>query len=115
MKLVNVHVTNFRCILDSNPVAIGTTTCLVGKNEAGKTAFLKALECVRSVNSGYQEYSRTEDYPRRLLAEYDERQNGDEAEVVRTIWSMDQQDCDTLEEEFGKGVLDDDEVVIRKS
>ena len=50
MKLTKAHVTNFRCILDSNEVEIGETTCLVGKNEAGKTAFLKALEGLRSVD-----------------------------------------------------------------
>ena len=40
MKLIHAHVTNYRCIVDSNTVEIGETTCLVGKNEAGKTAFL---------------------------------------------------------------------------
>ena len=44
MKLIQAQITNYRCIVDSNPVEIGATTCLVGKNEAGKTAFLKALE-----------------------------------------------------------------------
>lgn len=39
MKLKKAHVADFRCILDSNEVEIGDTTCLVGKNEAGKTAF----------------------------------------------------------------------------
>ena len=66
MKLTRVHVTNFRCIDDSNPVEIGTNTCLVGKNESGKTAFLKALEGLRSVDSGYTEYDKTENYPRRV-------------------------------------------------
>jgi AAA15 family ATPase/GTPase len=46
-------VTNFRSILDSNPVEIGPTTCLVGKNEAGKTAFLKALEGLRSLDEDF--------------------------------------------------------------
>ena len=65
MKLIEVHVTNFRCIQDSNPVKIGETTCLVGKNEAGKTALLKALEGLRSVDISYTKYNKTEDYPRR--------------------------------------------------
>ena len=30
MKLMRVHVTNFRCIDDSHLVEIGTNTCLVG-------------------------------------------------------------------------------------
>ena len=55
MKLTHVHITNFRCIDDSNPVEIATNTCLVGKNESGKTAFLKALEGLRSVDPGYRD------------------------------------------------------------
>lgn len=48
VKLVAAHATNYRNILDSNVVEIGQSTCLVGKNEAGKSAFLKALEGLRS-------------------------------------------------------------------
>jgi hypothetical protein len=44
MKLVNAHVTNYRNIIDSNEVEIGATTCLVGKNEAGKPHFSKRLK-----------------------------------------------------------------------
>ena len=79
MKLVAVHVTNFRSVLDSNEVEIGPLTCLVGKNEAGKTAFLKALEGLRSVDEDYNEYGKTENYPRRFLADYADRH--DEAEA----------------------------------
>ncbi len=44
MKLKSVRVRMFRNILDSTEVAIQpNVTCLVGKNESGKTAFLQAL------------------------------------------------------------------------
>jgi predicted ATP-binding protein involved in virulence len=43
MRLIQVTATNYRCISDSGPVEIGDVTCLVGKNESGKTAFLQAL------------------------------------------------------------------------
>lgn len=43
MKLAKVHITEFQSIQDSNEFDIGDVTCLVGKNEAGKTALLKAL------------------------------------------------------------------------
>ena len=105
MKLKKAHVTNFRCILDSNEVEIGGTTCLVGKNEAGKTAFLKALEGLRSVDTKYKEYNRTEDYPRRLLAEYEGRHKGGEARVVRTEWELEDEDKAAIAEEFGNGVM----------
>ena len=43
MKLTRVRITNFQSITDSNEIDIGEITSLVGKNEAGKTAILKAL------------------------------------------------------------------------
>ena len=115
MKLTHVHVTNFRCIDDSNPVEISTRTCLVGKNESGKTAFLKALEGLKSVDSAYTEYSKTENYPRRYLADYDERHVDEEARVIKTIWQLDRGDRDALANEFGADAITGDQVTISKS
>ena len=115
MKLTRVHVTNYRCIDDSNPVEIGTNTCLVGKNESGKTAFLKALEGLRSIDSGYTEYSRTENYPRRYLAEYDERHKGREARVIHTTWELEEDDIEVLADEFGDNTINGSEVEITKT
>ena len=39
MRLIKVRVKNYRNIIDSGWVDIDSTTCLVGKNEAGKTEF----------------------------------------------------------------------------
>ena len=105
MKLTNAHVTNFRCISDSNDVEIGATTCLVGKNEAGKTAFLKALEGLRSVDADYGAYNRTEDYPRRFLAEYEQRHGGSEARVVQTVWELEREDLEALGDVLGRKAL----------
>jgi predicted ATP-dependent endonuclease of OLD family len=60
MKLVKVRATNYRNIIDSEEVEIGPSTCLVGKNEAGKTAFLKALEGIKSTNPNFNDYGKTE-------------------------------------------------------
>jgi predicted ATP-dependent endonuclease of OLD family len=43
MHLVSVRIQDFRCIEDSTEFPIADVTCLVGKNESGKTAILKAL------------------------------------------------------------------------
>jgi predicted ATP-dependent endonuclease of OLD family len=83
MKLIKAHATNYRNIIDSNPVEIGRSTCLVGKNEAGKTAFLKALECLRSTNPEFKSYGKTENYPRRYLSDDNRHEDGD-AIVMRT-------------------------------
>ena len=45
MRLLSVRVRYFRNIIDSGEVGIDeAVTCLVGKNESGKTAFLQALQ-----------------------------------------------------------------------
>jgi ABC-type branched-subunit amino acid transport system ATPase component len=58
LKLIEAHATNYRNIIDADPVAIGQTTCLVGKNEAGKSAFLKALEGIRPTDQDFKEYGK---------------------------------------------------------
>jgi len=42
MKLTKARVTNYRSVEDSGDIAIDQLVCLVGKNEAGKTAILQA-------------------------------------------------------------------------
>lgn len=115
MKLTKAHATNYRNIIDSNPVEISQVTCLVGKNEAGKTAFLKALECLRSTNPDFKNYGKTENYPRRYLADYNERHPDGEAVVMNSEWEMDDADVAAVETELGEGVLTSKKVTISKS
>jgi len=42
MKLISARITNFRSIEDSEEFTLADLTCLVGKNESGKTTILKA-------------------------------------------------------------------------
>lgn len=105
MKLIKAHATNYRNIIDSNEVDVGQSTCLVGKNEAGKSAFLKALEGLRSTDKKFTQYGKIENYPRRHLADYDERHPDGEARVMTTVWELDANDIAAVEAELGKGVL----------
>jgi ATPase subunit of ABC transporter with duplicated ATPase domains len=100
MKLIEAHATNYRNIIDSNPVRIGQSTCLVGKNEAGKSAFLKALEGLRPANRAFKQYGRVENYPRRHLADYDTKHSTSPAKVMSTIWEMDDDDVAAIEGEL---------------
>ena len=43
MRLDKVRVTNFRSVEDSGEFDVGEVLCLVGKNEAGKSAVEQAL------------------------------------------------------------------------
>jgi hypothetical protein len=115
MKLVKAHATNYRNIVDSNPVEIGSSTCLVGKNEAGKTAFLKALECLRSTNPDFDNYGKTENYPRRFLADYATRHPHGEAVVMQTEWEMSDDDAAAIVAELGEGTLTGTIVLIQKT
>lgn len=114
MKLIEAHATSYRNIIDSNPVLIGQSTCLVGKNEAGKTAFLKALEGLRSTNDSFDQYGKTENYPRRYLADYATRHPDEEALVMHTKWEMSDEDVAVIEAELGEGVITDRTVQIEK-
>lgn len=114
MKLVKAHVTNYRNVIDSGEVQIDGTTCLVGKNEAGKTAFLRALEGLRSTNSDFSDYGKTENYPRRYLSDYEERHSGDAARVVKTEWELTLSDKNFLENVLGKGSVTRDLIVVSK-
>lgn len=115
MKLVKAEAANYRNIIDSNAVVIGPMVCLVGKNEAGKTAFLKALEGVRSTDPNFKRYNKTENYPRRWLAAYNERHPNKEALVMTTSWELEKSDVEAVEEELGPDVLTAPIVTICKS
>lgn len=63
MKLKTVQIGHFKHILDSTPVEIQPDiTCLVGKNESGKTAFLEALRRLKPAQGGVR-FSINKHYP----------------------------------------------------
>jgi hypothetical protein len=70
MKLRMVEVSNFRSIDKSNEFSVGETTCLVGKDESGKTTLLQALECLHPYEATRNKYNKLRDYPRRHYADY---------------------------------------------
>lgn len=84
MRLRAFRVRNYCNILDSGRIEVeDQVTCLVGKNEAGKTNLLRALANVEYVwRSGR---FRDEDYPRWLLKEH--RRSGEKEKTHPiTIW-----------------------------
>lgn len=114
MKLKIAHVTNFRSILDSGPVEIEATTCLVGKNEAGKTAFLRALEGLKPLD-GSHTYDKMRDYPRGNLAKYNHLHDDEEATVISTVWELEEDDLQTLYDEFSEAAVTGKEITIKRS
>ncbi len=110
MKLTKVQVTNFRSIDDSGEFEIGNLTCLVGKNEAGKTAILRAIQGLRPTDSF--DYDRTRDYPRRFLNKFDERHADGESPVARACWVLDDDDVAEVEAVLGDDVLASREIEV---
>ncbi len=70
MKLKNIQCTEFRSITDSNEFEIGDITCLVGRNESGKTAILHALYRLNPVVPDDGQFDVADDYPRATVEDY---------------------------------------------
>ncbi len=101
MRLESFQITNFRSIDDSGEVAVGDQVCLVGKNEAGKTAILHALGALNPHPSTPLTLDKERDYPRKRLTEYDRHHPDEQAIVIRTWWSIDASEWGPLHQHLG--------------
>lgn len=115
MKLVKAHITNYRSVLDTGEFTLSGTTCLVGKNESGKTTLLQALERLNPYDSTKKCFNRDLEYPRGYLAEYASRHGDDEAEVISTVWELSEQDIAAVEAELGPQCLASTAVTVAKT
>src|SRR4051812_13160155 len=120
MRLLRARVTNYKSIDDSSWVVIDDITCLVGKNESGKTAFLQALAKLNPVPGQAGTFDVTLEYPRKRLNRYKREHDDNPATVVEAVYRLDDAAVGWIERDFGKGCLaaTDDlqagEVLIRK-
>ena len=108
MKLTKVRVREFQSIWDSTEFEIGDVTCLVGKNEAGKTALLKALYRLNPVNPEDGSYNATQDYPRSNFTIYEEEvESGSRnpATVVTATFSLDSEEVGKITSLVGSDCL----------
>lgn len=115
MQLRKARITNFKIVEDSNEFALDQVTCLVGKNESGKTAVLQALYRLNPYEANKAEYDKVEEYPRRYLLEYDERHEDGEARVIVTTWELDEADVTAIEKVLGPGTVTSREVQVFKT
>ena len=109
MKLKEFTVREFKSIWDSGPIEVDElVTCLVGKNEAGKTALLTALYRTNPIIPDHGVFDLTYDYPKREVEDYRFAvENGDrvEAVVVDCLYELDAEDKAVVSEKFGPDVL----------
>ncbi|MFH1999787.1 MAG: AAA family ATPase [Planctomycetota bacterium] len=114
MILKSAQIENYRCIEDSTEFSIDPVTCLVGKNESGKSALLKALYTLNPVNETQSEFSQIYDYPRRHWADYTERHEKDPDNVLTTEWELTPIEIKELGETFGEESITGKNVTITK-
>ncbi|MBB4661428.1 ATP-dependent nuclease [Conexibacter arvalis] len=108
MRLTDVHVTNFRSIVDGGRVETDAITCLVGKNESGKTSFLTALEQLNPAD-GRRSLDLVRDYPRWVLGEGEaELDAGRPPVVVEATYVLTDQELGFFAGRFGAGALTSD-------
>lgn len=114
MILTGAHLQNFRCVKDSGPFKIDKdTTCLVGKNESGKTALLQALNKLNPVikeQGDFQDF----DYPTMEWTEYKARKDEDPAPALSTTWKLEPADVEVLRPTFGDSINYSAEVEVSK-
>ena len=114
MELIRARVTNYRSIDDSGWVNIDNVTCMVGKNESGKTAFLQALRRLNPVDSASGKFS-LRDYPRKGYVRYRRRHDSDPDVAIRAEFELNDQEIAELESKFGQGVMRSRRVMASKN
>lgn len=115
MELKTVHVKNFRSVEDSGSFNIEHLTCLVGKNEAGKTAILQAIAGLNPHPATPFSYELERDYPKRYLARYKERHGAEEAEIISTTWELDDEEIAALKAELGPDSITGNTITIHRT
>ncbi len=116
MKLIEVTVKNFRNIINSNPVRIqDDITCVVGKNESGKTSFLHALYRLNPVRPNVN-FKVEDQYPAWL--EKRDRMKGIELEKFKPImvkFEINEELINETESIFGENIFKSNVLILERS
>lgn len=115
MDLRSVRVTNYKTVADSGLVTIEPgVTCLVGKNESGKTSLLEALYRLRPVPSGHpQSFDGLRDYPRRLYGR--DKSKIASLPAITATFELTASEVQEIETRFGSGALESPMVTATKA
>jgi len=116
MKLLEVTIKKFRNIIDSNPVRIEEDiTCLVGKNESGKTSFLHSLYRLNPYRPNVK-FKVEDQYPAWL--EKKDRMKGDNLDDFKPVTAKFEMTTETkkeVESIFGEGILKDGVLILERT
>ncbi|MEO6324231.1 MAG: AAA family ATPase [Thermoanaerobaculia bacterium] len=117
MKLRKVRVREFKSVWDSGPFEVDRVVCLVGKNEAGKTALLQALYRLNPLVDGDGNFDVTFDYPKSEVENYQqdvESGRRNHADVIEATFELEAFELAAISDEYGGGALSSPYIVISK-
>jgi len=117
MKLRKAHVKEYKSVWDSNEFDVGQVTCLVGKNEAGKTALLHALYRLNPIGTETGAFDTTDDYPRSEVENYlqdVESKKREHAIVVKATFELEPPEMEAIRGEYGDSALAKNTITVSK-
>lgn len=112
MRLLKARIRDFRCIDDSEDLNLNSVTCLVGKNESGKTAILKALHKLKPEDEASERFEPSRDYPRRRWLPG--MTIPPDPPAISTEWHLEEDEIAAVEKRLGPGALKSPVVTVAK-
>ncbi|MFI6485086.1 ATP-dependent nuclease [Nonomuraea sp. NPDC050663] len=114
MQLIRAHITHYRSIEDSGSFDVEkAVTCLVGKNESGKTTGLQALYRLNPVESSAK-FDEVIDFPARLTRKRKEFRPKQRIPVIVATFRYSDDEVAEIEEDLGPGALLSPEFTVTK-
>lgn len=104
MRLRSFRVRAFRNVIDSGEINVDDVTCLVGKNEAGKSAIMQALHSLNPAKPP-QALHLLDEYPRWLKKEHEITGEIENALPILATFELDEAEMNAFEDQFGVQVL----------
>ncbi|OGF10585.1 MAG: hypothetical protein A2W00_04310 [Candidatus Eisenbacteria bacterium RBG_16_71_46] len=115
MILKSARVRSYKNTTDSGVVEFEAgITCLVGKNESGKSAFLESLYRLNPLPTGHpQSFEALRDYPRRTFSH--DREAIPTTIPIEVVFTLEPADVAAIEEKLGVGVLAQPQVRVQRT
>lgn len=111
MKLISFQVRLFRNVIDSGPIEVVDNTCLVGKNEAGKSAIIEALHRLNPAKP--VPLDLLDEYPRWLKKAHEISGEIEKAVPITATFALSPDEVSELETRFGS-VLQRSEITVSR-